>query len=58
MSAPPTGWDARHAGPGPERPPAAVLVVHENRGLNPDIRDVVRRFSKAGSIAMGPDGLS
>lgn len=42
----------------PERPPAAVLVVHENRGLNPYIRDVVRRLAKAGFIAMGPDGLS
>ncbi len=42
----------------PERPPAAVLVVHENRGLNPYIRDVTRRIAKAGFIAMGPDGLS
>lgn len=41
-----------------ERPPAAVLVVHENRGLNPYIRDVVRRLAKAGFVAMGPDGLS
>lgn len=41
-----------------ENPPAAVLVVHENRGLNPYIRDVVRRLAKAGFIAMGPDGLS
>lgn len=42
----------------PDRPPAAILVVHENRGLNPYIRDVVRRLAKAGFIAMGPDGLS
>jgi carboxymethylenebutenolidase len=42
----------------PGNPPAAVLVVHENRGLNPYIRDVVRRLAKAGFIAMGPDGLS
>lgn len=41
-----------------DNPPAAVLVVHENRGLNPYIRDVVRRLAKAGFIAMGPDGLS
>ena len=41
-----------------ENPPAAVLVVHENRGLNPYIRDVVRRLAKAGFVAMGPDGLS
>jgi len=38
-----------------DRPPAAVLVVHENRGLNPYIRDVVRRLGKAGFIAMGPE---
>jgi len=41
-----------------DRPPAAVLVIHENRGLNPYIRDVVRRLAKAGFVAMGPDGLS
>ncbi|WP_299836634.1 YghX family hydrolase [uncultured Jannaschia sp.] len=42
----------------PETPPAAVLVVHENRGLNPYIRDVTRRVAKAGFIAMAPDGLT
>ncbi|MGF1658044.1 MAG: YghX family hydrolase [Rubrimonas sp.] len=36
----------------------AVLVVHENRGLNPYIEDVVRRLGKAGYLAMGPDGLT
>ncbi|MEO9778690.1 MAG: YghX family hydrolase [Sedimentitalea sp.] len=36
----------------------AVLVVHENRGLNPYIEDVVRRAAKAGYLALGPDGLS
>jgi carboxymethylenebutenolidase len=36
----------------------AVLVVHENRGLNPYIEDVVRRLAKAGYLALGPDGLS
>ena len=36
----------------------AVLVVHENRGLNPYIEDVVRRVAKAGYLAFGPDGLS
>ncbi|UXU76052.1 MULTISPECIES: YghX family hydrolase [unclassified Paracoccus (in: a-proteobacteria)] len=35
-----------------------VLVVHENRGLNPYIADVVRRLGKAGYLALGPDGLS
>lgn len=36
----------------------AVLVVHENRGLNPYIEDVVRRAAKAGYLALGPDGLT
>lgn len=36
----------------------AVLVVHENRGLNPYIEDVVRRLAKSGYLAFGPDGLS
>lgn len=36
----------------------AVLVVHENRGLNPYIEDVARRFGKAGFIALAPDGLT
>jgi len=35
-----------------------VLVIHENRGLNPYIEDVVRRLAKAGYMALGPDGLS
>lgn len=34
-----------------------VLVVHENRGLNPYIEDVVRRLGKAGYVAFGPDAL-
>lgn len=41
-----------------ETPPATVLVVHENRGLNPYIRDVARRVAKAGFIALAPDGLT
>lgn len=36
----------------------AVVVVHENRGLNPYIEDVVRRTAKAGYLALGPDGLT
>ncbi|MEO1311947.1 MAG: YghX family hydrolase [Pseudomonadota bacterium] len=36
----------------------AVLVVHENRGLNPYIKDVARRVAKAGYMALAPDGLS
>ncbi|MCB1493213.1 MAG: dienelactone hydrolase family protein [Rhodobiaceae bacterium] len=35
-----------------------VLVVHENRGLNPYIEDVARRFGKAGFMALAPDGLT
>jgi len=36
----------------------AVLVVHENRGLNPYIEDVARRAAVAGFVALAPDGLS
>jgi carboxymethylenebutenolidase len=36
----------------------AVLVVHENRGLTPHIKDVTRRVAKAGFIALGIDALS
>jgi carboxymethylenebutenolidase len=39
-------------------PLPSVLVVHENRGLNPYIEDVVRRTAKAGFLALGPDGLT
>jgi carboxymethylenebutenolidase len=41
------------AGPAP-----GVVVVHENRGLNPYIEDVARRLAKAGFVALAPDGLS
>ncbi len=36
----------------------AVVVVHENRGLNPYIEDVARRVAKAGFVALAPDGLT
>jgi carboxymethylenebutenolidase len=36
----------------------AVVVVHENRGLNPYIEDVARRLGKAGYLALAPDGLT
>lgn len=36
----------------------AVLVVHENRGLNPYIEDVARRLAAAGFLALAPDGLT
>jgi len=40
------------AGPHP-----TVLVVHENRGLNPYIEDVARRFAAVGFLALAPDAL-
>ncbi|WP_337264723.1 MULTISPECIES: YghX family hydrolase [unclassified Serratia (in: enterobacteria)] len=39
-------------------PVPGVVVVHENRGLNPYIEDVARRLAKAGFVALAPDGLS
>jgi carboxymethylenebutenolidase len=36
----------------------AVLVIHENRGLNPYIEDVARRLAVAGYLALAPDGLA
>jgi carboxymethylenebutenolidase len=36
----------------------AVLVVHENRGLNPHIEDVARRVALAGYVAFAPDALT
>src|SRR3954454_3227739 len=35
----------------------SVLVVHENRGLNPYIEDVARRAATEGFLALAPDGL-
>ncbi len=35
-----------------------VIVVHENRGLNPYIEDVARRLAVAGFMALAPDGLT
>lgn len=43
---------------GAEGPFPAVLVIHENRGLNPYIEDVVRRFAAEGFLALGPDALT
>jgi len=50
------GYLARPATAGEKLP--AVLVVHENRGLNPYIEDVARRFAIANFIAYAPDGLT
>ncbi len=36
----------------------AVVVIHENRGLNPHIEDVTRRVALAGYLALGVDALS
>lgn len=41
-----------------EGPVPGIVVVHENRGLNPYIEDVARRVAKAGFVALAPDGLS
>ncbi len=50
------GLMARPAGA--EGPLPAVLVIHENRGLNPYIEDVARRLAKSGYLALAPDGLT
>lgn len=49
---------AYQVAPAGEGPWPAVLVVHENRGLNPYIEDVARRLAKAGYLALAPDGLT
>jgi len=36
----------------------AVLVIHENRGLNPHIRDIARRLAVANFLAFAPDALT
>ncbi|MBN0989351.1 dienelactone hydrolase family protein [Amphritea pacifica] len=45
------------AGVSAEKPAPAVLVAHENRGLNPYIEDVARRLAKVGFVAFAPDAL-
>lgn len=50
------GYLVRPAGDPAKYP--AVVVVHENRGLNPYIEDVARRLAKAGFVALAPDGLT
>lgn len=44
--------------PNGDGPFSAVLIVHENRGLNPYIEDVARRAAIEGFLALAPDGLS
>ena len=48
------GYLVTPAGDGPF---PAVLVIHENRGLNPYVEDVARRLGIAGFLALAPDGL-
>ena len=40
------------------KPLTTVMVIHENRGLNPHIEDVTRRAAQAGYLAIAPDALS
>ncbi|MEM9739067.1 MAG: dienelactone hydrolase family protein [Pseudomonadota bacterium] len=42
---------------GVSQPVGGVVVIHENRGLNPHIKDVARRAAKAGYVAFAPDAL-
>jgi carboxymethylenebutenolidase len=49
------GYLVQPSGPGPF---STVLVIHENRGLNPYIEDVARRVAVEGFLALAPDGLS
>jgi carboxymethylenebutenolidase len=44
--------------PAGEGPFPSVLVIHENRGLNPHIEDVARRAATEGFLALAPDGLA
>jgi len=50
--------DAYIARPKEEKKYAAVVVIHENRGLNAHIEDVTRRAAKAGYLAVAPNALS
>ena len=49
------GYLVQPTGPGPF---GAVVVIHENRGLNPYIEDVARRLATEGFLALAPDGLA
>jgi carboxymethylenebutenolidase len=54
-SGPVRAYHVRPAGDGPH---PAVVVIHENRGLNPHIEDVARRAAAAGYWTLAPDALS
>jgi carboxymethylenebutenolidase len=49
------GYLVKPSKPGPHT--GSVLVVHENRGLNPYIKDVARRLAKSGYLTFAPDAL-
>lgn len=51
-----TGYFAAPRNPG--RKVSAVMVIHENRGLNPHTEDVARRLALAGHFAVAPDFLT
>lgn len=51
------GYLARPASAGTNKLPA-ILVAHENRGLNPHIEDIARRLALDGFMAFAPDGLT
>jgi carboxymethylenebutenolidase len=51
------GYLCRPAGADGKKLPA-ILVIHENRGLNPHIEDVARRVALEGFMALAPDGLT
>lgn len=51
------GYLARPASAGANKLPA-VLVIHENRGLNPHIEDITRRLALDGFMAFAPDALT
>ena len=51
------GYLARPASAGATKLPA-VLVIHENRGLNPHIEDITRRLALDGFMAFAPDALT
>ncbi len=54
----PGNMEAYIARPKAEKKYAAVVVIHENRGLNAHIEDVARRAAKAGYLAIAPNALS
>jgi carboxymethylenebutenolidase len=54
----PVTMKAYLARPAKEGKYPAVMIIHENRGLNDHIRDVARRAAKSGFLAIAPDALS